>query len=95
MSVGSLNPIDHLKETWEKTKEGDIQGLILDPGNVFTPEIPEIEEAEEGMSDAELASIASEEAKRKGKKRKEVTQTVLTSPLGATGAETSTKTLGG
>lgn len=70
-------------------------GLIVDPGGAFTdPEEPEKVE-DTSLSDAELGAIAGDEAARRAKKRKEVTQTVLTSPLGATGATTQTKKLGG
>lgn len=90
-----LNPIEHFKNTNKKLKEGDWMGAIVDPGNIFSgdEEAPVVEDST--LTDAEMGSIADNEAKRKAKQRKEVTQTVLTSPLGATGAATQTKKLGG
>jgi len=68
-------------------------------GGLFSrPKAPKIVQApppEPELSQAELSLLADEESKRKGKKRKEVTQTVLTSPLGASGATTQKPKLGG
>ena len=90
-----FNPITHLKNTFKKTKEGDWMGLIVDPGGAFT-DAEEPEQIEDTtLSDAEMGLIGKVEAARKAKKRKEVTQTVLTSPLGASGATTQTTKLGG
>lgn len=51
---------------------------------------------DESLTDAEKAILADEEAKRQSKKKKEATQTVLTSPLGATTtASTAVTKLGG
>lgn len=58
------------------------------------PEPVEVEDTT--MSEPEKAVIAGEEAKRQAKKKKETTQTVLTSPLGATTtAKTAVTKLGG
>ena len=72
-------------------------GLIVDPGDAFTALKPDepAQVEDKTLSDAELGAIADSEARRRAKQRKEVTQTVLTSPLGASGATTQTKKLGG
>lgn len=89
-----FNPFTHIKNTFKKVKEGDIKGLILDPGGAFEADKPEKVE-DTTLSDAELGSLAQQEAARRAKMRKETTRTVLTSPLGASGATTQTKKLGG
>lgn len=58
------------------------------------PEAATVEDT--SLSDSEKAILADEEAKRQSKKKKETTQTVLTSPLGATTtAKTAVTKLGG
>lgn len=65
------------------------------------PTVPEPPAAPEptpltGLTQTEQANIAQEEAQRKAKKAKSGTQTVLTSPLGATTApNTAVTKLGG
>lgn len=90
-----FNPVTHFKNTNKKIKEGDWMGLVVDPGGAFTDqEVPEQVE-DTTLSDSEMGLLGKIESALKAKKRKEVTQTVLTSPLGATGATTQTKKLGG
>ena len=99
--VKTLNPIDHVKNTVKNWQEGNYLQAVLDPGDAFGPANPE---DAPGMSESDviqddprsMAESAAEEAKRKGRKKKETTQTVLTSPLGATkDAKTAITKLGG
>lgn len=97
-AVKTLNPFDHVKNTFNNIKEGNWTQAVLDPGDAFSVAEPEVPEAVEDttMSESEKAVIAGEEAKRQAKKKKETTQTVLTSPLGATTtAKTAVTKLGG
>ena len=81
----------------EKLAKTTFKALTL--GAFDQPEVPTVEVAEAEtpftLTETEQANIAQEEAKRKAKKAKSGTQTILTSPLGATGAATAKPKLGG
>ena len=103
-AIKELNPIKHVKNTFKNIKEGNWEQAILDPGDVMGPPMEDIEPGTAGdiieTPDTEMATIAAEtateEARRRNKKKKETTQTVLTSPLGATEtAKTAVTKLGG
>tara|TARA_R110001632_G_scaffold180384_1_gene300467 strand:+ start:685 stop:957 length:273 start_codon:yes stop_codon:yes gene_type:complete len=72
--------------------------FLADPLGLASGEkiAPAVQESQAGLSESEKSNLASEEAKRKSKKKAAGTDTVLTSPLGATtSAATAVTKLGG
>jgi len=78
--------------TIKKYVVNPIKSILSPPEPSVAPSVGDITET----TSTKMAETAQEQAKRKARKKKETTQTVLTSPLGATkDAKTAITKLGG